>query len=167
MKCRISANKIRHKEGYFPVSPADTQQDIRTRNVPRDGRTGRQDRAPASRKSPPAGQAENRLPASTTLVTAADWMMIYKYGGEKCGQETRQNRLLHAQTAVWRQRQRNAHPTRACGKKASLSSRGKEYGGLSQMALYYIGGLLKTTRGALCAICNPTTNSYKTIGPWV
>jgi len=41
---------------------------------------------------------------------------------------------------------------------------GNEYAGLSKMALYYAGGLLKHAR-ALCAICNPTTNSYKRLVP--
>src|SRR5437588_13073413 len=49
-------------------------------------------------------------------------------------------------------------------KKGKPLFAGKEYAGLSQMALYYAGGLLKHAR-ALCAICNPTTNSYKRLVP--
>ena len=49
-------------------------------------------------------------------------------------------------------------------KKGKPLFAGSEYAGLSQMALYYVGGILKHAR-ALCAICNPTTNSYKRLVP--
>ena len=49
------------------------------------------------------------------------------------------------------------HTHQSLWKKGKPLFAGKEYGGLSQMALYYIGGLLKHAR-ALCAICNPTTS---------
>jgi glutamine synthetase len=56
------------------------------------------------------------------------------------------------------------HTHQSLWKKGKPLFAGKEYAGLSQMALYYAGGLLKHAR-ALCAICNPTTNSYKRLVP--
>ena len=56
------------------------------------------------------------------------------------------------------------HTHQSLWKKGKPLFAGNEYAGLSKMALYYAGGLLKHAR-ALCAICNPTTNSYKRLVP--
>src|SRR5712675_3480614 len=70
-------NKIRHKEGYFPVGPGDTQQDIRTEMVLTMEKLGvkieRQHHEVAT-----AGQAEI-VYRFDTLVRSADAMMVYKY----------------------------------------------------------------------------------------
>src|SRR5437764_10976139 len=70
-------NKIRHKEGYFPVAPADTQQDIRTEMCLVMEQLGirieRQHHEVAT-----AGQAEIDF-RFDTLVKTADNMMLYKY----------------------------------------------------------------------------------------
>ena len=94
--------KIRHKEGYFPVAPADTQQDIRTEMCLVMEQLGvrieRQHHEVAT-----AGQAEIDY-RFDTLVKSADAMMVYKYVvkniARKHGAEARQNRLLHAQAAL-------------------------------------------------------------------
>src|SRR5205807_9004008 len=56
------------------------------------------------------------------------------------------------------------HTHQSLWKKGKPLFAGNEYAGLSQNALYYAGGLLKHAK-ALCAICNPTTNSYKRLVP--
>jgi glutamine synthetase len=56
------------------------------------------------------------------------------------------------------------HTHQSLWKKGKPLFAGAEYAGLSQMALYYIGGVLKHAK-ALCAICSPTTNSYKRLVP--
>jgi len=154
-------NKIRHKEGYFPVAPADTQQDIRTEMVLTMEALGvkieRQHHEVAT-----AGQAEIDY-RFNTLVRAADWMMIYKYVVKNTARK-------HGKTACFMPKPlfgdngSGMHTHQSLWKGGKPLFAGKEYGGLSQMALYYVGGLLKHAR-ALCAICNPTTNSYKRLVP--
>jgi glutamine synthetase len=153
--------KIRHKEGYFPVSPADTQQDIRTEMCLTMMELGvdieRQHHEVAT-----AGQAEIDY-RFDTLVRAADAMMVYKYVVKNTARK-------HGKTACFMPKPlfgdngSGMHTHQSLWKKGKPLFAGREYGGLSQLALYYIGGLLKHAR-ALCALCNPTTNSYKRLVP--
>jgi glutamine synthetase len=118
MKCPNLGNKIRHKEGYFPVAPADTQQDIRTEMCltwKLGVKIEKQHHEVAT-----AGQAEIDY-RFNTLVTAADWMMIYKYVVKNVAKKHGKTACLHAQAALRRQRFRHAHPPVACGKRASRS----------------------------------------------
>ena len=154
-------NKIRHKEGYFPVAPADTQQDIRTEMClvmeELGVRIERQHHEVAT-----AGQAEIDY-RFDTLVKAADAMMVYKYVVKNVARK-------HGKTACFMPKPlfgdngSGMHTHQSLWKKNKPLFAGNEYAGLSKMALYYIGGLLKHAR-ALCAICNPTTNSYKRLVP--
>jgi len=154
-------NKIRHKEGYFPVAPADTQQDIRTEMClimeELGVRIERQHHEVAT-----AGQAEIDY-RFDTLVKSADAMMVYKYVVKNVAKR-------HNKTACFMPKPlfgdngSGMHTHQSLWKKGKPLFAGNEYAGLSQMALYYVGGLLKHAR-ALCAICNPTTNSYKRLVP--
>ena len=153
--------KIRHKEGYFPVAPADTLQDIRTEMCLVMEQLGvqieRQHHEVAT-----AGQAEIDY-RFTTLVNSADSMMVYKYVVKNIARK-------HGKTACFMPKPlfgdngSGMHTHQSLWKKGKPLFAGKEYGGLSQVALYYVGGLLKHAR-ALCALCNPTTNSYKRLVP--
>src|ERR1041384_1565799 len=153
--------KIRHKEGYFPVAPADTQQDIRTEMCLIIEQLGvkieRQHHEVAT-----AGQAEIDY-RFDTLVRSADAMMVYKYVIKNVARR-------HGKTATFMPKPlfgdngSGMHTHQSLWKKGKPLFAGNEYAGLSKMALYYAGGLLKHAR-ALCAICNPTTNSYKRLVP--
>ncbi|HWV99495.1 MAG TPA: type I glutamate--ammonia ligase [Candidatus Acidoferrum sp.] len=153
--------KIRHKEGYFPVPPADTQQDIRTEMVLTMEQLGvkieRQHHEVAT-----GGQAEIDY-RFETLVKSADAMMVYKHVVKNTAKK-------HGKTACFMPKPlfgdngSGMHTHQSLWKKGKPLFAGKEYGGLSELALYYVGGLLKHAR-ALCAICNPTTNSYKRLVP--
>jgi len=153
--------KIRHKEGYLPVAPSDTLQDMRTEmtllmielGVPIE----RQHHEVAT-----AGQAEIDYRFST-LLKASDMMMVYKYVIKNVARK-------HGKTVTFMPKPlfgdngSGMHTHQSLWKKGKPLFAGNEYAGLSQMALYYIGGLLKHAR-ALCALCNPTTNSYKRLVP--
>jgi glutamine synthetase len=153
--------KIRHKEGYFPVAPLDQQQDIRTEMCLVMEQLGvrieRQHHEVAT-----AGQAEIDY-RFDTLVKSADAMMVYKYVVKNIAKK-------HGKTATFLPKPlfgdngSGMHTHQSLWKKDKPLFAGKEYAGLSQVALYYVGGLLKHAR-ALCAICNPTTNSYKRLVP--
>jgi glutamine synthetase len=153
--------KIRHKEGYFPVSPTDTQQDIRTEMVLVMEELGikveRQHHEVAT-----AGQAEIDF-RFDTLVKTADTMMLYKYIIKNVARK-------HGKTVTFMPKPlfgdngSGMHTHQSLWKKGKPLFAGKEYAGLSEMALYYIGGILKHAK-ALAAICNPTVNSYKRLVP--
>ena len=153
--------KIRHKEGYFPVPPADTQQDIRTEMVLALEELGILIEA-QHHEVATAGQAEIDF-RFDTLVKTADSMMLYKYVIKNIARRHDKTVTfmpkplygdngsgMHTHSSLWK------------GNKPLFA--GREYAGLSQMALYYIGGILKHAP-ALCALANPTTNSYKRLVP--
>ncbi len=149
--------KIRHKEGYFPVGPADTQQDIRTEMCLVMEKLGitveRQHHEVAT-----AGQAEIDF-RFDTLVKTADNMMLYKYIIKNVAKK-------HGKTATFMPKPlfgdngSGMHTHQSLWKKNKPLFAGNEYAGLSNLALHYIGGILKHAK-ALCALCSPTTNSYK------
>jgi len=153
--------KIRHKEGYFPVAPNDTQQDIRTEMCLVMEQLGikieRQHHEVAT-----GGQAEIDF-RFDTLVKTADNMMLYKY-------VVRNVARRHGKTATFMPKPlfgdngSGMHTHQSLWKGGKPLFAGKEYAGLSQMALHYIGGILKHAK-ALCGLCSPTTNSYKRLVP--
>ncbi len=153
--------KIRHKEGYFPVPPADTQQDLRTEMVLTMEQAGirveRQHHEVAT-----AGQAEIDFRFGP-LVRAADTLMLYKYIVKNVARK-------HGKTATFMPKPlfgdngSGMHTHLSLWKKDKPLFAGGEYAGLSRLALHAIGGILKHAR-ALCALCSPTTNSYKRLVP--
>ncbi|MGA2197612.1 MAG: type I glutamate--ammonia ligase [Bryobacteraceae bacterium] len=133
----------RYKEGYFPVPPTDHYQDLRSEVA-----TG--------------GQCEidQRF---DKLVKSADNMMLYKY-------VIRNVANRHGKTVtfmpkpIFADNGSGMHCHQSLWKDGKPLFGGDGYAGLSQMALHYIGGLLKHAR-SLSAIIAPTTNSYKRLVP--
>ena len=153
--------KIRHKEGYFPVPPTDTQQDIRTEMILEMEKAGI-----ATEKHhhevATAGQAEIDI-RFDSLVRTADKMMMFKYIVKNVARR-------HGKTATFMPKPifgdngSGMHTHQSIWKDGKPLFAGKEYAGVSQMCLHYIGGILKHAP-ALAAFTNPSTNSYKRLTP--
>jgi glutamine synthetase len=154
-------SRPRHKEGYFPVAPVDSQQDIRSemcREMEKAGiRVEKHHHEVAT-----AGQAEIDL-RFDTLVKMADQMMMYKYIVRNVAR--RHNKTVtFMPKPLYGDNGTGMHTHQSIWKDGKPLFAGKEYAGISQMCLYYIGGILKHGP-ALAALTNPITNSYKRLTP--
>ncbi len=154
-------NKIRHKEGYFPVPPQDTLVDIRNEmiTVMKDcGLTVEREHHEVGT----AGQAEIDL-RFNNLVAMADDMMVYKYVVKNVAR--RHNKTVtFMPKPLFGDNGSGMHTHQSLWKKGKPLFAGNEYAGLSQLALYYIGGILKHAK-AMAAFTNPIVNSYKRLTP--
>src|SRR5678809_667434 len=153
--------KIRHKEGYFPVPPTDTQQDIRSEMILEMEKVGiaveKHHHEVAT-----AGQAEIDIRFDSLLRTA-DKMMMYKYIVKNVARRHGKT-VTFMPKPIFGDNGSGMHTHQSIWKEGKPLFSGKEYAGVSQMCLYYIGGILKHAP-ALAAITNPTTNSYKRLTP--
>ena len=156
------AHKPRQKEGYFPVPPTDSMQDLRTEMVLTMEALGIQIEA-HHHEVATAGQAEIDM-RFTTLTRMADNLMLYKYVIKNVARK-------HGMTATFMPKplfEDNAsgmHVHQSLWKGTSNLFHGdKHYANLSDLGRYYIGGLLKHA-WALCGFCAPTTNSYRRLVP--
>jgi glutamine synthetase len=153
--------KPRHKEGYFPVPPMDKFQDIRTEMMLTLEDLGIavecQHHEVAS-----GGQAEIDM-RFKPLLEMGDQMVWFKYVLKNVAH-------MHGRTVTFMPKPlfedngSGMHTHISIWKDGRPLFAGEKYAGLSQEALYAIGGILKHC-GALCAITNPTTNSYKRLVP--
>ncbi|MBI5189755.1 MAG: type I glutamate--ammonia ligase [Nitrospirae bacterium] len=153
--------KPRHKEGYFPVPPTDSQEDIRTEMVMEMQKVGiyieRQHHEVAT-----AGQAEIDM-RFNSLVACADQLMYFKYIVKNVAKRNGKTATFMPKP-LFGDNGSGMHVHQSLWKKDKPLFAGDGYAGLSQMALYYIGGILKHAP-ALAALTNPTTNSYKRLVP--
>jgi glutamine synthetase len=154
--------KLRHKEGYFPAPPADTLQDLRSEIILKMEEVG----VPVEvhhHEVGTAGQGEIDM-RYAPLTRMADNVMYYKYIIRNVARK-------HGKTATFMPKPifgdngsgMHCHQSLWKGEN-NLFWDVKSYAQISQLARYYIGGLLKHA-GALLAICAPTTNSYRRLVP--
>src|SRR3990172_938095 len=160
-ECPNLGYKPRHKEGYFPVPPTDSQEDIRSEMCLIMEQVGieieRQHHEVAT-----AGQAEIDM-RFDSLVRMGDKLMWYKYIVKNVARRWNKT-VTFMPKPVFGDNGSGMHTHQSIWKGGKPLFSGDRYGGLSQMALYYIGGVLKHAK-ALNAICNPGTNSYRRLVP--
>ncbi|MBD2242320.1 type I glutamate--ammonia ligase [Nostoc sp. FACHB-888] len=153
--------KPRFKEGYFPVSPTDSFQDIRTEMLLTMAELG----VPIEKhhhEVATGGQCELGFRFGK-LIQAADWLMIYKYVIKNVAKKYGKT-VTFMPKPIFGDNGSGMHCHQSIWKDGQPLFAGDKYAGLSEMALYYIGGLLKHAP-ALLAITNPSTNSYKRLVP--
>lgn len=153
--------KIRHKEGYFPCAPMDTQQDLRSQMVRNLHQVGIMAEL-HHHEVATAGQGELGMPVDS-LVGQADKLMMFKYVLKNTAAKAGKT-LTFMPKPVFNDNGSGMHTHQSIWKDGQPLFAGDEYAGISQMALYYIGGILKHAR-ALVALTNPSTNSYKRLVP--
>ncbi|HEY9901561.1 MAG TPA: type I glutamate--ammonia ligase [Candidatus Sericytochromatia bacterium] len=153
--------KPRYKEGYFPVAPTDTSQDMRTEMLLTMAKCG----VPIEKhhhEVASGGQCELGFKFGT-LVQAADWLMTYKYVIKNVAKKYGKT-VTFMPKPVFNDNGSGMHTHQSIWNDGQPLFAGDGYAGLSQMALHYIGGILKHAP-ALLALTNPTTNSYKRLVP--
>lgn len=153
--------KPRHKEGYFPVGPTDSLYDLRTEMCLELEKVGlvveNQHHEVGS-----GGQCEIDIKYDR-LLSMADNVMWFKYVVKNVARKHQKTVTfmpkplfgdngsgMHCHVSLWK----NERPLFA----------GDRYAGLSEMALHFIGGVLRHAK-SICAFSNPTINSYRRLAP--
>lgn len=154
--------KPRYKEGYFPVPPHDSLQDLRSQIILLMNEVGLNAEI-HHHEVATAGQCEIDM-RYNTLLKMADNALMFKYIVKNIAKASNMVATfmpkplfgdngsgMHVHQSLWRE-----------GKPLFFDAKG--YGMISQLAKYYAGGLLKHA-ASLLAFCAPTTNSYKRLVP--
>jgi glutamine synthetase len=148
------------KGGYFPVPPVDATSDLRAEMLSVMAEMG----LPVEKHHHEVAPAQHELGfAYSTLVRTADYMQIYKYVVHNVAHQYGKTATfmpkpikgdngsgMHVHQSIWK------------GEKPLFAGSG--YADLSELALYYIGGIIKHAK-AINAFTNPLTNSYKRLIP--
>lgn len=154
------AHRPRAKGGYFPVAPVDSAHDLRSEMVSTMLAMG----LPMDKHHHEVAAAQHELGLTFgSLTTTADRMQIYKYVVHNVAH-------AYGKTATFMPKPikddngSGMHVHMSVWKKGKPLFSGDGYAGLSETALFFIGGVIKHAK-AVNAFTNPSTNSYKRLVP--
>jgi len=153
--------KPHFKGGYFPVSPVDTFTDLRSEMVLTMQRVGINVET-HHHEVGTAGQAEIDMKYDT-MIRMADQLMWYKYVVKNVARLAGKT-VTFMPKPLFEDNGSGMHTHQSLWKGEKPLFAGDGYGGMSELGLYYIGGILKHAR-SICALANPTTNSYRRLVP--
>lgn len=153
--------KPRFKEGYFPVPPTDALVDLRNEMCLNLMNAGIEVEA-QHHEVASGGQCEIDLKFAP-LVRAADELLMFKYIVKNTAKMNNRT-VTYMPKPIVGDNGSGMHVHVSLWKAGNPLFAGTGYAGLSETALYFIGGILKHAP-SLLAITNPTTNSYKRLVP--
>ncbi len=148
------------KGGYFPVNPVDSGQDLRGEMLAVMGELGLEPEKHHHEVAP--AQHELGLKFSD-LLTMADRMQLYKYVIHNVAAAYGKSATFMPKP-MYGDNGSGMHVHQSIWKGGKPLFAGDKYAGLSDMCLWYIGGIIKHAK-AINAFANPTTNSYKRLVP--
>ena len=148
------------KGGYFPVPPIDSEQDMRGEMLTIMGEIGLDPEKHHHEVAP--AQHELGLKFST-LTTMADRMQLYKYVIHNVAASYGKSATFMPKP-MYKDNGSGMHVHQSIWQGGKPLFAGNKYADLSDMCLYYIGGIIKHAK-ALNALTNPSTNSYKRLVP--